>query len=127
MYILRMGGKGIWPLGSPAQPPVTHQRAYFVRQLGRDIFVFGLQRPLSEKRPFFLLFFFLNHCFSLSSSNRGEVLSTLSDLLDKPWSHVSSLLGPRYIHASFFESIGFSVPTFKLFAIDCRFSFSFCC
>ena len=43
--------------------------------------------------PFFFSFFFLNHNFYFPAQLVGGF--TLSDLLDKPWSQVSSLLPPR--------------------------------
>ena len=49
----------------------------------------------------------------LSSSTRRRF--TLSDLLDKPLSQVSSLLPPRYV-PSFLSRIGFSIPTARRFS-----------
>ena len=41
---------------------------------------------------------------------------TLSDLLDKPWSQVSSLVPPGTYVPSFLSRIGFSVPIARRFS-----------
>ena len=61
---------------------------------------------------FFFLFFF-NHHFYFPAQLVGGF--TLSDLLDKPWSQVSSLLPPGTC-LQFLLRIGFSIPTARRFS-----------
>ena len=53
-------------------------------------------------------FFFFNHDFHFPAPLVGGF--TLSNLLDKPWSQVSSLLPPGTC-LQFLSRIGFSIPT----------------
>ena len=69
-------------------------------------------RPL--RRTFLFIFpFFLNHHFHFPAQLVGRF--TLSDLLDKPWSQVSSLLPPG-TYLQFLSRIGFSIPTARRFS-----------
>ena len=58
------------------------------------------------------LFFFSHHFFFPAQLVGGF---TLSDLLDKPWSQVSSLLPPDTC-LQFLSRIGFSIPTARRFS-----------
>ena len=68
--------------------------------------------PLDKDTFFFFLFFFDGH-FYLPAQLVGGF--TLSDLLDKPWSQVSSLLPPGTC-LQFLSRIGFSIPTARRFS-----------
>ena len=81
--------------------------------------VFLFYRCLLYKLPFreflLLLFLFFIIAFTLQLNSYDMIGDfTLSDLLDKPWSQVSSLL-PRYV-PSFLSRIGFSIPTARRFS-----------
>ena len=52
-----------------------------------------------SNRFFLSIFFFFNRHFYFPAQLVGDF--TLSDLLDKPWSQVSSLLPPRYVPSNF--------------------------
>ena len=62
---------------------------------------------------FFLFFFLFNHHFHFPA--HLVVGFTLSDVLDKPWSRVSSLLPPGTC-LQFLSRIGFSIPTARRFS-----------
>ena len=64
------------------------------------------------RTDFFILFFLFQHFYFPAQVVGGF---TLSDLLDKPWSQVSSLLPPG-TRLQFLSRIGFSIPTARRFS-----------
>ena len=65
----------------------------------------GRRQPPSERRACIYLF--------LSSPFSSSTCYTVSERLDKPWSLVSSVPPPRYVHLCL-SRIGFSIPTSEL-------------
>ena len=66
----------------------------------------------TSKYHFFLFFVYFHHFYFPSQLVGGF---TLSDLLDRPWSQVSSLLPPGTC-LQFVSRIGFSIPTASRFS-----------
>ena len=63
----------------------------------------------------FFFFFFFNHHFYFPAQLLIVGGFTISDLLDKRWSQVSSLLPPG-TRLQFLSRIGFSIPTARRFS-----------
>ena len=61
-------------------------------------------------------FVFSDHHFYFPAHLVGGF--TLSDLLDKPWSQVSSLLSPRTCLQFLSRNAGFSIPTARRFSLN---------
>ena len=85
-------------------------------QCARRLFSEGLAHVIYLLAVFLIhLFLFLLTKSSLLLSGSTRRRFALSDLLDKPWSQVSSLLPPGTC-LQFLSRIGFSIPTARRFS-----------
>ena len=60
------------------------------------------------------IYFFFDHDLNFPAQLVGGL--TLSDLLDKPWSQVSSFLPPVHMPSIFLSRTGFTIPNARRFS-----------